>query len=46
MSSSNKDNNNFDNEIDTNLISIIAITIKSFSDRYVEKKSVTFYDLK
>ena len=45
MSSSNKDNYNFDNEIDTNLISIIAITIKSFSDRYVEKKSVTFYDL-
>ena len=46
MSSSNEDkNNNHENEIDTNLISIIAISIKSFSDKYVDKKIVTFYDL-
>ena len=45
MSLSNKDNNNFDKDIDVNMISIIAISIKSFSDRHVEKKVVTFYDL-
>ena len=46
MSSSNEDkNNNHENEIDTNLIAIIAISIKSFSDKYVDKKIVTFYDL-
>lgn len=30
---------------DPNLTSIIAITIKSFSEKYVDKKTVTFYDL-
>ena len=45
MSLSNKDNNNLENEIDANMISIIAISIKSFGDRNVEKKVVTFYDL-
>ena len=34
-----------DDQIDPNLTTIIGISIKSFSEKYVDKKTVTFYDL-
>ena len=50
MSQSNKveQNENSDTDPDTydpNITAIIAISIKSFSEKYVDKKTVTFYDL-
>jgi len=32
-------------KLDSNMTAIIAISIKSFSEKYVDKKTVTFYDL-
>ena len=32
-------------KIDSNLTAIIGITIKSFSEKYIDKKTVTFYDV-
>ena len=34
-----------DQNIDTNLTAIIGITIKSFSEKYIGKKTVTFYEI-
>ena len=31
--------------IDSNLTAIIGISLKSFSEKYIDKKTVTFYDL-
>ena len=31
--------------IDTNLTAIIGISIKSFNEKYIDKKTVTFYDI-
>ena len=32
-------------QIDSNLTAIIGITIKSFSEKYIDKKTVTFYEV-
>ena len=49
MSESNdekKQENEENNEsYDSNMTSIIRVSIKSFSEKYVDKKTVTFYDL-
>ena len=52
MSQSNEEKNQENNDplsnldfFDPNLASIIGISIKSFSEKYVDKKTVTFYDL-
>ena len=41
----NKINNSEPDKLDSNMTAIIAISIKSFSEKYVDKKTVTFYDL-
>jgi len=32
-------------QVDSNLTAIIGITIKSFNEKYIDKKTVTFYDI-
>ena len=44
-SETNINNISEDEQIDPNLTTIIGIKIKSFSEKYVDKKIVTFYDL-
>ena len=46
MSDNKKNQNNSNMEqIDSNLTAIIGITIKSFNEKYIDKKTVTFYEV-
>ena len=39
------ENNSIPEKIDSNLTAIIGITIKSFNEKYIDKKTVTFYEI-
>ena len=36
---------NIDDQIDSNLTSIIGISVLSYSERYVDSKTATFYNV-